>query len=482
MLKYPSYKFYYAITDFLVLLLSFLITGYLIRYFTPAHRISFNYFSLNAFIYYFIASVTFIFIFQYYNLYKMNIFLTRAVHLVQILKSLLIGIILLMVYTFLLKLPFIPEFRRSFVLFFYLTSVVLLIIIRIYFLQILSSKFLNKNLLNRNIIIIGAGKSGKLFAEKLIFENSIGITILGFVDDNIKKGAIVFKNFINLGKTFELNSIVKEHKVDEFIISIDKIDYNNLMILIDNCTSVGVNVKISSSLFSIIPDKIFIEEYNNIPVIDVSCKINNQLALIIKRLFDFTVTLFLITISLPFLIIIIVLIRLTSKGPAIFSQTRIGKNGKAFNFYKFRTMNLIDKEDEIRKEMMLEFMKGNHKNIDNPSKIINEKRLTRIGKILRKTSLDELPQLFNVIKGDMSLVGPRPSLPYEYDNYDEWQKRRHSILPGCTGVWQVTGRSNVSFKDSIILDLFYIKNMTPWLDLQLIFKTIPVMLLAKGGK
>jgi lipopolysaccharide/colanic/teichoic acid biosynthesis glycosyltransferase len=129
---------------------------------------------------------------------------------------------------------------------------------------------------------------------------------------------------------------------------------------------------------------------------------------------------------------------------------------------------------------MLEYIKN--ENDENGKKIINENRITEIGKIIRKTSLDELPQLFNVIKGDMSLVGPRPCLPYEFENYASWQKRRVNVLPGCTGVWQVTGRSSVSFKDSIVLDLYYINNMSPWLDLQILLKTIPVMLFARGGK
>jgi lipopolysaccharide/colanic/teichoic acid biosynthesis glycosyltransferase len=138
-------------------------------------------------------------------------------------------------------------------------------------------------------------------------------------------------------------------------------------------------------------------------------------------------------------------------------------------------------EDEERKKMMIDFMKEG-KTQDSSTKVINAKRVTRVGRIIRKTSLDELPQLFNVLKGDMSLVGPRPCLPYEYENYANWQKRRVGVLPGCTGVWQVTGRSSVSFKDSIVLDLYYINNMSPWLDVQILIKTIPVMFFARGGK
>jgi lipopolysaccharide/colanic/teichoic acid biosynthesis glycosyltransferase len=136
-----------------------------------------------------------------------------------------------------------------------------------------------------------------------------------------------------------------------------------------------------------------------------------------------------------------------------------------------------DGEDEKRKAMMLEFMVNNK-----ACKIIDENRITAVGRLIRKTSLDELPQLYNVIRGDMSIVGPRPCLWYEFEHYADWQKRRANAIPGCTGIWQVSGRSNVSFNDSIILDLYYLMKMSPVYDIKLILKTIPVMLFSRGGK
>jgi len=131
---------------------------------------------------------------------------------------------------------------------------------------------------------------------------------------------------------------------------------------------------------------------------------------------------------------------------------------------------------------MIDLIKGNNNNKGGSTKVVNPTRITKFGKFIRKYSLDELPQLFNVIKGDMSLVGPRPCLPYEYEVYDDWHKRRLSVKPGCTGLWQVTARSEVSFEDSVILDIYYIQNISPWLDLQLLLKTIPVLLTGKGGE
>jgi lipopolysaccharide/colanic/teichoic acid biosynthesis glycosyltransferase len=221
-----------------------------------------------------------------------------------------------------------------------------------------------------------------------------------------------------------------------------------------------------------------------VPVVLMPQNYNNLLFSVYKRVFDFLfAAAALLFLALPFLIIA-ALIKFTSKGPVFFRTKRIGKDGKPFEFYKFRTM-FTNSDDTIHREFVSEFIRqngdGEKGEKSKPKKITDDPRITKIGKFLRKTSLDELPQLFNVLRGEMSLVGPRPCLPYEWEQYDEWHRRRFSVIPGCTGLWQVSGRSAVDFNDMVILDLFYIDNMSPLLDLKIIFRTIPVMLLAKGG-
>jgi len=254
------------------------------------------------------------------------------------------------------------------------------------------------------------------------------------------------------------------------------------MQIIDKCTKLEKSVKLTSELFNIVPEKIVTDSYSGIPVVDLSPRVNKNLNYFYKRIFDYSAAFLGILILSPLFLIISILVKLSSKGEIFFNQTRIGKDGNPFKFYKFRSMYIDAEEDKNREVIMTDFIKNNKTVLEGSSKIINERNITPIGKILRKTSLDELPQLFNVLKGDMSLVGPRPCLPYEYESFDDWHKRRHTVLPGCTGVWQVSGRSSVSFKDSVVLDLYYINNMTPWLDLQLIFKTFPVMIFGKGAK
>ncbi|RJQ18378.1 MAG: sugar transferase [Nitrospiraceae bacterium] len=186
----------------------------------------------------------------------------------------------------------------------------------------------------------------------------------------------------------------------------------------------------------------------------------------------------------PIFIVLSILIRIDSPGPAIFKQKRIGKDGRPFIFYKFRTMtNNADEtahRDYIRKLLTEEDVKPENNGKEKIFKLVNDARITRIGCFLRKTSIDELPQLFNVLRGDMSLVGPRPPIPYEVELYEEWQVKRLSVIPGMTGLWQVEGRNKLGYIDSIQLDLEYIKNWSLWLDIKILFKTISVVFLRKG--
>ncbi len=478
-MKYPRYKYVFAIFDFIIIMASFACSKFITanilnrKVILDENQIL-TYFTL------FIFSLIFIFIFQNNNLYKINIFLTRALQLTALMKSFLFGTILLIIFSFLIKFSLLLS-SRVFVICFLLTGFTCVSLIRLFILKPFYMNF-TKILSNSKVLIIGGGKSGKLLAEKLIFENFYGVIIAGFLDDNIEKGFPVFKEFKCLGKFSDIKKVAAENKIDEIIIAIDNISYENLMHLIDRCNELEKSVKLTSELFNIVPEKIVTDSYSGIPVVELSPKVNKNFNYIYKRIFDYAAAGAGLIILSPLFIVISVLIKLTSPGGILFKQTRIGLNGKPFKFYKFRSMYLNSDKDKSRESEMKDFIINNKTTDLNSTKIINQKNVTSVGKFLRKTSLDELPQLINVLKGDMSLVGPRPCLQYEYETFDEWHKRRHSVMPGCTGVWQVSGRSNVSFKDSVVLDIYYINNMTPWLDLQLIFKTFPVMIFGRGAK
>lgn len=421
----------------------------------------------------------FLFIYQYNSLYKINVILTRAAHLTAIIHSIFYGFITIIVISFLIKSPWITDSRLTL-----LTFIIILLfysyVLRVEFFRRLYIGLKNKQF-SRNLILVGGGKAGKLLATRLIFENSIGINIVGFIDDNKKIGTPIVGNKNVVGNVVQIPFVVDKYNVDEILIVIDNISYERLLEILDTCKALDVSVRLASELFDIVVKKVSTEKYADFPVVDVSPRINNTINIFMKRFFDVVAAALGIIFLSPIFLTIAFLIKLSSKGPILFYQTRIGRNGLAFQMYKFRSMYVSDSEDEERKKMMIEFMNKDTSEAAD-KKIINAKRVTKIGRIIRKTSLDELPQLFNVLRGEMSLVGPRPCLPYEYENYAEWQKRRLSVIPGCTGVWQVTGRSSVSFKDSVVLDLYYINNMSPWLDLQILLKTIPVILFARGGK
>jgi exopolysaccharide biosynthesis polyprenyl glycosylphosphotransferase len=274
-------------------------------------------------------------------------------------------------------------------------------------------------------------------------------------------------------------------EVHEIVICLENVNHDQLIAAMEAATSTDAVVKISSPLYDVVPSRLFIEKYGNVPVVGVSHFSPSPVLEMYKRVLDAVVVSVGLIFLLPLLAAIAVAIKMDSRGPVFFAQVRIGKNGRPFRFYKFRSMRVGSDQDKEREQNAVEFVrkKGRVAPGEGAStKIVNESRVTRVGAFLRKTSLDELPQLFNVLKGDMSLVGPRPCLPYEWDHYEEWHKRRLSVIPGCTGMWQVAGRSAVGFEDMVILDLYYIQNASVFLDFSLLLKTLPIMLFGTGAK
>ena len=478
MIKIAKYKFFFALSDLIILFFILIVTSFTLDKILNIEIRNANG-NIGALLLTFALILMSFLIFSFNNLYKISLILVRSAHTTAVIKSLFYLMIISVptsLAVFEIDLLEMLIIAISFVIIFFTVSY----IVRVELLRRLYS-VLKKKGLRRKVIIVGDGKPGRILATKLTFENPIGINIVGFIDDQKNIGEEIIDGKKVLGKYNDIQNIVNEFAIDELLISYDTKDYEKLMSIIDYCGEANINVKITSDLLKIIPQKVYTEKYANIPVIDVSHSHQNWLVIKFKRLFDLLFASLGFLFLSPFLLIIGLLIKLSSKGPILFHQVRIGKNGQQFNFYKFRTMHLQKEDDNERKEKMLKFMKEDQHS-GNDTKIISNSRITKIGKILRKTSLDEMPQLFNVIKGEMSLVGPRPCLQYEFENYDNWQKRRLSVIPGCTGMWQVVGRSSVSFKDSIVLDLYYINNMSPWLDLQILIKTLPVMLFGIGGK
>ncbi len=480
MKKIPLYKYIFGITDVFVLFVSFLTAMYLLRRDPAIGFIVFTNAAQDLILIFFLVSILFVTIFNFNGLYRLNIILTRALHLTHIMKALYYGALTIVFVSIMIESSSVID-SRLLIFLFSLIALPSLYFVRTELMRRLYLLFSTTGF-RRNIIILGDGKSGKLLAAKLMFEYPIGLEVVGFIDDDKEIGEAIVSDAKVIGRFNEIEDLIKKYHVDEIIVAVESENYDKFLDVIDLCKKLDVNTRITSELFDVVAEKVSTEKYSDIPVIDVSTHYNNGITLAFKRFIDIVISIFALIILSPVILFIIIAIKVSSPGKILFKQVRIGKNGKEFQFYKFRSMreNTEGDKEEERVKKMIEFMKDD--DAESGTKIINNSRITWIGKIIRKTSLDELPQLLNVLKGNMSIVGPRPCLPYEYENYDDWQRRRVNVIPGCTGVWQVWGRSSVSFKESVVLDLYYINNMSPWFDLQIMLQTVPAILTARGAE
>jgi exopolysaccharide biosynthesis polyprenyl glycosylphosphotransferase len=422
-------------------------------------------------------------IFAYLSLYKVNVFVTVADQMIRILKALFFTIIGIALLAFFIRARWILDSRLALIYFTLISSAFLIggrvIVFRNIYL------FLSRHrVFNRNAIVIGAGENGKNLAINLFLNDHLGLTLVGFLDDELPMGKVVFNRAKVLGRVSELEEIVKVFEVHEILVAVENVDHTRLINVLEIATKAEAVVKISSPLYDVVPARLFIEKYGNMPVVSISQFSPSPVLEFYKRVFDSLISGIGLLFLSPVFALIALAVKIDSRGPIFFAQTRIGKNGQPFKFYKFRSMQVGSDKDEDRIKDYLQYMQIKKVQISDAKslKIVNQSRVTRVGGFLRKTSLDELPQLFNVLKGEMSLVGPRPCLPYEWDHYEEWHKRRLSVMPGCTGMWQVAGRSVVGFEDMVVLDLYYIQNASVLLDFSLLLKTLPVMLFGSGAK
>lgn len=476
--QYPKYKFVLAFCDYILLLMAWVLAIYIRFYGVPLMELLSRPLVRTQGALILVYSLVWIVIFQHFNLYKLDHFMAFGEQVISIFKSLVYGLIGLILITFVVKRLDFVESRLVLAMFVGI-SLVTIVAFRTLVFRRLFAFASQKKLLVRRVVIIGKDRTAKMVAAQIEVDDSHGFKVVGFVNDETDAGERIFEHLTNLGTLSDLDRLVEEYDIDEIIIAESDVTHNALLDIIDKAQNTKADVRLVSELYNIIPEKVLLEKYLGIPIVKMPQNYENALFNAYKRVFDIVVTVIsLVFLFIPFLLIAIV-IKLTSNGPVFYNHTRIGKDCKPFEFYKFRTM-YAGNDDSSHRAFVSELIQGDTG--DKPvKKIESDPRVTPIGRFLRKTSLDELPQLFNVLKGDMSLVGPRPCMPYELEQYQDWHRRRLSVIPGCTGLWQVAGRSAVDFNDMVILDLFYIDNMSPLFDLRIIFRTLPVMLLAKGG-
>ncbi len=332
------------------------------------------------------------------------------------------------------------------------------------------------------MVVIGSDMEAKRITNYII-ENDAPLYVKGFITSEADDSVECAVSKICLGDINELPQILASNVINDIVITDENIEKELLLRILDYCIEQRLNVWFPPKLLPIINVKVQTDYLCGLPMIRLCTQRYSWLYNPIKHSLDALITLPLAILLLPVFLIIALAIKLTSEGPVFFKPDSIGRHGHVFTMYKFRSM-CVDSSCEIHKDYVTKLIKGEigQKGADGQTlKITDDPRITTVGRFLRRYSLDELPQLINVLKGEMSLVGPRPCLPYEFEQYEEWYKKRVAVRPGITGVWQVTGRSEVAFEDMILLDLYYIYNRSVLLDFQVLLETAGVVLKQKGA-
>ncbi|MGD2206969.1 MAG: sugar transferase, partial [Anaerolineae bacterium] len=307
-----------------------------------------------------------------------------------------------------------------------------------------------------------------------VAQPALGYHIVGFVDDDPEKGSTDIGRFKALGDTANIPTLVKELAIDEVIITLPWMYHRKIVSIVAQCERQQARVRIVPDMFQMTLSYLDVEDLGGTPMIGVHEISISSSERVFKRAMDIAIALVCIVLFFPIFLLIALAIKLNSPGPVFFRQLRVGKDEKLFACYKFRSMR--EGAEEEKQELL------DRNEVDGPVfKIRDDPRITPVGRFLRRTSLDELPQLLNVLMGHMSLVGPRPAIPAEVQRYQSWHKRRLEVAPGITGLWQVSGRSELTFDEQVLLDLYYIENWSPMLDVQILLRTLPKVIVGEGA-
>ncbi len=381
----------------------------------------------------------------------------------------------MLVITFLLKGA---EITRGYLIMFLFSCVILLLLGRT-LLQLALHLAGVEDVVMRNTLIVGSGEVGKQLALKLKKHHQFGLDPIGFVDDDPLYTGFEEKELSKLqvlGGFGDLESIVRDHNVGKVIVAFSGVSHEQLLDLSATCTRLGVECSIVPRLFEVITNDIKITEVGGIPLIRVRRKSIQGFSRILKVTEDYVLVSCIFLLVWPILLATAIAIKLDSPGPVFFRHRRIGRGGEPFDCFKFRSM--VCDAEEMQAQLVEE-----DKNAQDWLcwKLKDDPRVTRVGKWIRRFSLDELPQIFNVLGGQMSLVGPRPHIQEEVDSYQEWHSPRLNVKPGMTGIWQVSGRSEIPFDEMIKLDLYYIERWSLWQDCKILLRTITAVMRRDGA-
>ena len=409
--------------------------------------------------------------FEKYSLFRMEQFPLIVLNLARIAA---LGFVAFGSFTYVFKITYIS--RTLMVLIFAIASAFIALekmLLILYFVYARKKGFVEYT----NMLIVGTGRRAQHFVESVHRHTEWDVNIVGLVDeDPAKTGALIDGHRV-LGSFKDVPEIIHNNVVDEVVFIVPRSWVGRIGEVMLFCENEGIKVTVAVDYFfelrfsNAVPT-----EVNGLPLLTFKSTPDKVVGLLIKRLFDIVASGAALVFLSPVFGLVALLIRLTSPGPVLFRQKRCGLHGRIFTLYKFRTM--VADADARLKELL------KHNEMSGPVfKMSRDPRITRIGGWMRKFSVDELPQLWNVLMGDMSIIGPRPPLPAEVTNYDGWHRRRLSMRPGITCLWQVNGRNKITdFNQWVRLDLEYIDNWSLWLECKILAKTVPVVLFGIGAK
>lgn len=321
------------------------------------------------------------------------------------------------------------------------------------------------------VLIVGAGTVGHRVAEMIESYEWAGLRLAGYLDDDPQK-CLVDRSV--LGALDDIQRVVRERRINDVVLALPPDAHERLNAVVSRLHELPVNVRIIPDYFSLALYRATVDDFGGIPMINLRDPALNDYQRLVKRMFDLAAGTVITLLALPLMAVVALAIAVDSRGPVIFRQKRVGENGRPFDMYKFRSM--VVNAEALQQAVVRVDEEGHviHKMRDDP-------RVTRVGRFIRRWSLDELPQFFNVLKGDISLVGPRPEMPWLVDEYAPWQRKRFAVPQGLTGWWQVNGRSDKAMHLHTDEDLYYIQNYSLWLDIFILVKTPWAILRGKGA-
>ena len=324
------------------------------------------------------------------------------------------------------------------------------------------------------LLIVGCGPRAREMAALIEESRGMGLRLIGFVDPNSSDAALQDLGGYRVHRIEELGGILQQEVVDEIVFAVNMQELARLEPVMQHCADVGMRTRVQLEFLPAAYSRIYLEKFRDVQLLSLSSAPDSELRLFFKRIFDAALSFAALIVFSPLLLCIAAMIRMTSPGPVLFRQTRCGLGGRRFMLYKFRSM--INNAEQMRAEL------HQLNELDGPVfKISDDPRITAVGRWLRRFSLDELPQLWNILRGDMSFVGPRPAVPEEVEQYEDWQRRRLRMRPGLTCTWVLEGRNHVDFNRWMQLDLTYIDNWSLWLDFKIFLRTIPIVLSGRGA-